>query len=39
MGPGPGHDGGDVVFEGSPRALLEADGSLTGQHLREHLSA
>ena len=39
MGPGPGHDGGEVVFEGSPRALLEADGSLTGQHLREHLSA
>jgi excinuclease UvrABC ATPase subunit len=39
MGPGPGHDGGDVVFEGSPRALLEADASLTGQHLREHLSA
>ncbi len=31
MGPGPGHDGGQVVFAGPPHALLEADGSLTGR--------
>ena len=39
MGPGPGHDGGQVVFAGPPHALLEADGSLTGRHLAEHLAA
>jgi excinuclease UvrABC ATPase subunit len=38
MGPGPGHDGGDIVFAGPPSALLDADGSLTGRHLREHLA-
>ena len=37
MGPGPGHDGGRVVFEGPPRALLEAEGSLTARHLRWHV--
>ena len=39
LGPGPGHDGGSVVFEGPPQALLDAEGSLTGRHLREHLAA
>jgi excinuclease UvrABC ATPase subunit len=39
MGPGAGHDGGSVIFEGPPRALLDAEHSLTGQHLREHLGA
>ncbi len=38
LGPGPGHDGGEVVFEGPPRALLDADGSLTAQHLRDHVA-
>jgi excinuclease UvrABC ATPase subunit len=33
LGPGAGHDGGTVVFEGSPAALLKAKGSLTGQFL------
>ncbi len=37
MGPGPGHDGGHVVFEGSPHDLLDAKGSLTGEHLRAHV--
>jgi excinuclease UvrABC ATPase subunit len=37
MGPGAGHDGGRVLFEGPPRALLDTDGSLTGRHLAEHL--
>jgi excinuclease UvrABC ATPase subunit len=35
---GGGHDGGTVVFAGPPRELLDADGSLTGQHLEQHLS-
>lgn len=37
--PGAGHDGGEVVFAGPPRALLDAQGSLTGHHLKEHLAA
>ena len=37
LGPGAGHDGGRVVFEGPPSALVRADGSLTGEHLRRRL--
>jgi len=37
MGPGAGHDGGRVVFEGPPAALAEAEASLTGQHLAQRL--
>jgi excinuclease UvrABC ATPase subunit len=37
MGPGAGHDGGRVVFEGPPAELVTAEGSLTGQHLRRRL--
>ncbi|MEO6015416.1 MAG: excinuclease ABC subunit UvrA [Devosia sp.] len=33
LGPGAGHDGGTVVFEGVPAALAKAKGSLTGQFL------
>ena len=33
MGPGPGAKGGEVVFAGPPEALMEAEGSLTGQYL------
>lgn len=33
LGPGAGHDGGTVVFEGPPAALAKAKGSLTGKHL------
>jgi energy-coupling factor transporter ATP-binding protein EcfA2 len=29
-----GPDGGQVVLEGTPQQLLEADGSFTGEHLR-----
>ena len=36
VGPGAGHDGGQVVFSGTPEALLSAEGSLTGEHLRRH---
>ena len=33
LGPGAGHDGGRVVFEGSPADLVEAKKTLTGEHL------
>ncbi len=33
LGPGAGHDGGTVVFEGPPAALAKAKGSLTGKFL------
>ena len=39
MGPGAGHDGGRVTFEGPPAALVTADGSLTGLHLRQLASS
>jgi excinuclease UvrABC ATPase subunit len=39
MGPGAGHDGGEVVFEGPPARLMEAGESLTGRHLHEHVQA
>jgi excinuclease UvrABC ATPase subunit len=38
MGPGAGHDGGRLVFEGPPSRLVEAKGSLTGEHLRRRLA-
>jgi excinuclease UvrABC ATPase subunit len=34
LGPGAGHDGGRVVFEGPPAALADHPTSLTGRHLR-----
>lgn len=37
MGAGAGADGGKVVFEGAPRALLKASKSLTGKHLAARL--
>jgi len=33
LGPGAGHDGGRVVFEGPPAQLVKETGSLTGVHL------
>jgi excinuclease UvrABC ATPase subunit len=33
LGPGAGHDGGRVVFEGTPSELVKAKSTLTGQHL------
>ena len=39
LGPGGGHDGGRVVFEGPPAELVRAEGSLTGQYLRRRLEA
>ena len=39
MGPGAGHDGGRVIFEGSPAALVSAAQSLTGQFLKRRLAS
>jgi excinuclease UvrABC ATPase subunit len=33
LGPGAGHDGGKIVFEGTPADLVAARSTLTGQHL------
>jgi excinuclease UvrABC ATPase subunit len=33
LGPGAGHDGGRIVFEGTPADLVTARSTLTGQHL------
>jgi excinuclease UvrABC ATPase subunit len=38
LGPGAGHDGGRVVFEGPPADLIKAGDSLTGEHLRRRLA-
>jgi excinuclease UvrABC ATPase subunit len=37
LGPGAGHDGGTVVFEGTPADLVSARSTLTGQHLAEYV--
>ncbi|WP_043445384.1 ATP-binding cassette domain-containing protein [Arthrobacter sp. L77] len=39
MGPGAGHDGGTIVFEGTPADLVAARPTLTGQHLAEYVTA
>ncbi|HLH25480.1 MAG TPA: excinuclease ABC subunit UvrA [Chloroflexota bacterium] len=39
LGPGAGHDGGRVVFEGLPADLAAARSTLTGQHLAEYVGA
>ncbi len=38
LGPGAGHDGGKVVFEGTPADLVKAKGTLTGQHLAKFIA-
>ncbi|MFF3643790.1 ATP-binding cassette domain-containing protein [Streptomyces sp. NPDC002564] len=37
LGPGAGHDGGKVVFEGTPADLVAARSTLTGEHLAEYV--
>ena len=37
LGPGAGHDGGTIVFEGPPAELTRSDSSLTGRHLRRRV--
>jgi excinuclease UvrABC ATPase subunit len=38
LGPGAGHDGGRVVFEGPPAALVAGRSTLTGKHLADYVS-
>jgi excinuclease UvrABC ATPase subunit len=37
LGPGAGHDGGRVVFEGTPADLVTARSTLTGEHLAAYV--
>ncbi len=37
LGPGAGHDGGRIVFEGTPVDLIAARSTLTGEHLEEYV--
>jgi excinuclease UvrABC ATPase subunit len=39
LGPGAGHDGGRIVFEGTPADLVAAKSTLTGQHLAAYVGA
>ena len=39
LGPGAGHDGGRIVFEGSPADLVAARSTLTGEHLAVYVGA
>jgi excinuclease UvrABC ATPase subunit len=38
LGPGAGHDGGRVVFEGPPADLVAARSTLTGEHLAAYVT-
>ncbi|KOU15145.1 daunorubicin resistance protein DrrC [Streptomyces sp. WM6372] len=37
LGPGAGHDGGRIVFEGTPAALVAERATLTGEHLAAYV--
>ncbi|MEV4774765.1 excinuclease ABC subunit UvrA [Microbacterium sp. LWH12-1.2] len=39
IGPGAGHDGGRVVFEGTPAELVADRSTLTGEHLAEYVGS
>ncbi|WP_030143218.1 ATP-binding cassette domain-containing protein [Mycetocola saprophilus] len=39
VGPGAGHDGGSIVFEGTPADLVAARSTLTGEHLATYVGA
>jgi excinuclease UvrABC ATPase subunit len=39
LGPGAGHDGGQVVFEGTPADLIAGRSTLTGEHLASYVGA
>ncbi|QHK21370.1 ATP-binding cassette domain-containing protein [Pseudarthrobacter psychrotolerans] len=38
LGPGAGHDGGKIVFEGTPAELVAAKSTLTGKHLAAYVA-
>ncbi|MEV6909342.1 excinuclease ABC subunit UvrA [Amycolatopsis sp. NPDC051071] len=37
LGPGAGHDGGKIVFEGTPSDLVATASTLTGEHLKAYI--
>ncbi len=37
LGPGAGHDGGRIVFEGTPADLIADKSTLTGEHLAAYV--
>ena len=39
LGPGAGHEGGRIVFEGTPAALVADRSTLTGEHLARYVGA
>ncbi|QSE95522.1 excinuclease ABC subunit UvrA [Rhodococcus pseudokoreensis] len=39
LGPGAGHDGGRIVFEGRPEDLVAAGSTLTGEHLAAYVGS
>ncbi|HSI59147.1 MAG TPA: excinuclease ABC subunit UvrA, partial [Ideonella sp.] len=39
LGPGAGHDGGRIVFEGTPADLVKARATLTGKHLAAYVGS
>ncbi len=39
LGPGAGHDGGRIVFEGTPADLIAGQSTLTGEHLAAYVGA
>jgi excinuclease UvrABC ATPase subunit len=39
LGPGAGHDGGRIVFEGTPADLVAARSTLTGEHLADYVAS
>ncbi|MEI8081328.1 MAG: excinuclease ABC subunit UvrA [Actinomycetes bacterium] len=39
LGPGAGHDGGRIIFEGTPADLVTASSTLTGEHLAAYVGA
>jgi excinuclease UvrABC ATPase subunit len=39
LGPGAGHDGGKVVFEGTPADLVKSRSTLTGEHLADYVGS
>ena len=39
LGPGAGHDGGRIVFEGTPATLVAARSTLTGEHLAAYVGS
>jgi excinuclease UvrABC ATPase subunit len=39
LGPGAGHDGGRIVFEGTPAELVAARSTITGEHLAAYVGS